>query len=340
MPTLTLTTNDDFLDLSGTPAGGEATTVAALDGNDTIIGTQGADVIYGGVGNDWLDSRGADGTLYGGVGNDVLVAAFGDTVYGGGTSTVSLPGDDDVLNVARLIPPGGSFRTIPSLTDPDDGIVEILDAAGTVIGAVTYFEIERPPGFPCFAAGTQISTPAGPRAVEDLVQGDLVRSWDGRTLPVRWAGKRTLQGYGKMAPVRVQAGTLGAKADLEISQLHRLLVISPWAELMFGTPAVLVPAKHLVNGTTVRLSPAPAVTYCHLLFDRHEVVVANGAPAEAFHPGQQGLNWLGHEMREEIYAIFPQLRADITRYGPDCFPTLKGYEAAALANRILTAGRT
>jgi hypothetical protein len=45
---------------------------------------------------------------------------------------------------------------------------------------------------------------------------------------------------------------------------------------------VLVPALHLVNGATIIQEPQPAATYYHLELDRHDVILAEGMPAETY----------------------------------------------------------
>jgi hypothetical protein len=45
---------------------------------------------------------------------------------------------------------------------------------------------------------------------------------------------------------------------------------------------VLIPAKYLLNGTTVRQMRVPSVTYYHLELAAHDVVLAEALPAETF----------------------------------------------------------
>ncbi|MBL9056263.1 MAG: Hint domain-containing protein, partial [Rhodobacteraceae bacterium] len=40
----------------------------------------------------------------------------------------------------------------------------------------------------CFLRGTRITTPDGPRAIEDLAEGDLVTTLDHGPQPIRWIG--------------------------------------------------------------------------------------------------------------------------------------------------------
>ena len=50
------------------------------------------------------------------------------------------------------------------------------------------------------------------------------------------------------------------------------------------------------------------VEYYHLLFDQHQVIIAEGAPSESLFTGPHTLSMLSNEAREEIFTIFPELR--------------------------------
>jgi hypothetical protein len=45
---------------------------------------------------------------------------------------------------------------------------------------------------------------------------------------------------------------------------------------------VLIPVKHLINGSTIARVPIDQVTYYHIELPRHDVVLAEGLPAESF----------------------------------------------------------
>ena len=70
------------------------------------------------------------------------------------------------------------------------------------------------------------------------------------------------------------------------------------------------------NGDTIHVQEGGEVEYFHMLFDNHEIVTANGAASESFHPGEQGIGWLAEEVREEIFEIFPQLRVEVEGLPP------------------------
>ena len=134
----------------------------------------------------------------------------------------------------------------------------------------------------CFAAGTRIATPEGERAVETLAIGDPILTVDGRTVPVKWIGRQTVHKLftppERFAPVRVKAGALGnglPHTDLVLTADHALIV-----------DGLAIDAGALVNGTTIVREPVgrlpERVTWYHVETEGHEVILANGAPAETY----------------------------------------------------------
>ena len=142
----------------------------------------------------------------------------------------------------------------------------------------------------CFVAGTLITTPRGEVPVEWLRAGDLVETLDAGPQPLIWTGGRQVAGRGAYAPVRFEAGVLGNRRPLLVSQQHRMMLSGWRAELACGAPEVLVAAKHLVNGSSVRIVEMPRLRYVHLLLDAHHVLTAEGAPCESLFPGEMILD--------------------------------------------------
>ncbi len=96
-----------------------------------------------------------------------------------------------------------------------------------------------------------------------------------------------------------------------VSPQHRILIEGARAEILFGEAEVLVPAKHLIGHIeATRALPSEGVTYVHLLFDRHEVVLSDGIWTESFQPAERSLNAMEDAVRDEILALFPELQVD------------------------------
>ncbi len=191
--------------------------------------------------------------------------------------------------------------------------------------------------FICFCADTNILTDAGECLVENLKAGDRVKTRDHGMQVIRWIGSRDVVAMGALAPVLIKKGAFGSVGkqpnparDLRVSQQHRMVVEGWKAELLFGEKTVLVAAKHLVNDDTIRIIEQDNIRYFHILFDSHEIIFAEGTPSESFHPAEQGMGNLDKDVREEIFAIFPELRFNLGQYGPTAFPVIKAYEARML----------
>ena len=83
--------------------------------------------------------------------------------------------------------------------------------------------------------------------------------------------------------------------------------MSGWrAELHFGAAEVLIPAIGFLNDNDIAVrDDLQMVIYYHLLLDEHEILSANGVPAESLHTGQAAMASLSDEAVEELQLIFP-----------------------------------
>lgn len=193
-----------------------------------------------------------------------------------------------------------------------------------------------PPVIPCFTPGTLIEAESGPLPIEVLTVGDLVRTMDHGLQPIRWIGQRRVAGTGTMAPVRIAAGAMGNYREMLVSPQHRMLIAGHAAQMHFGMDELLVAAKHLVDGRRITQNDQAEVTYIHLLFDRHEVIFAEGAPTESLHLGQMGEAALDRAARDEIMTLFPELAAPTLPHSRTARHCLKAWEAAVLRQGSVT----
>lgn len=185
--------------------------------------------------------------------------------------------------------------------------------------------------FVCFTRGTEIETVNGPVLIENLQVGDMVWTESAGFQPLQWIGSHSVRATSNSAPVRIKAGTFGASRDLLVSQQHRMLVSGPMVEIMFGVSKILAAAKHLINGETVYLDHSmETVEYFHILFEKHEIVLANSCLSESFHPGPVALNALENAQREEVLMLFPEL-SDMCNEQKMIYPELRAFEARAIA---------
>lgn len=132
-----------------------------------------------------------------------------------------------------------------------------------------------------FSRGTHITMASGAQLpIEDLRVGDMVLTRDDGPRKVRWIGSSTVRAVGDFAPIRIRAGTLHNEADLVVSPDHRLFIYQRSDALGAGRAELLVRARHLVNGDTVVREHGGFIDYFQVLFDRHQIIFAEGIAAE------------------------------------------------------------
>jgi hypothetical protein len=139
----------------------------------------------------------------------------------------------------------------------------------------------------CFVAGTRIATPSGEMPVERLAVGDMVLTQRGEAKPIAWIGKgKVLATRGRRnaaTPVIVRKGSLADNVpyrDLHVTKGHSLLL-----------DEMLIPVEFLVNHRSIVWDDrAQEVELYHIELATHDVLIANGAPAESYR--DDGNRWL------------------------------------------------
>ncbi|WP_139284825.1 Hint domain-containing protein [Acidocella aminolytica] len=174
---------------------------------------------------------------------------------------------------------------------------------------------------PCFYAGTMIATPSGEVAVEEIKAGDMVLTQAGMALAVRWVGQSTVSTRFadslRALPVRIKAGALADGVPV------RDLLVSPDHALWID--GLLVQAGALVNNVNIiREADVPEIfSYYHLELASHEVLLADGAPAESFVDNVDRMsfsNWTG---REEPPAWIPEMACPRAKSARQIPPALR-----------------
>lgn len=328
-------------------------TIYGQDDDDTIFGGIGNDLIYGGVDDDVLVGGDGDDTIFGDEGDDVVEGGLGPDQISGGAGKDNLfggQGSDFFIggNAGDVVVGGedadGSDIDVLNLTDSNVDRIEYVDddpEAGTVFfndgTTMTFSEIENV--IPCFTPNTMIATPRGERRVQDLQVGDRVITRDNGIQQIAWVGHKPMSGTQlvqnpHLQPVLIKRGALGhglPERDMMVSPNHRMLVSNDKTQLYFEESEVLAAAKHMVGAKGIHAVDVMQTTYIHFMFERHEVVLSNGAWTESFQPGDYSLKGLGNSQRSEIYELFPELA---TKEGLAAFQaarkSLKKHEAKLL----------
>ncbi|MCF4128153.1 Hint domain-containing protein [Methylobacterium sp. SyP6R] len=139
---------------------------------------------------------------------------------------------------------------------------------------------------PCFVTGTRIRTTRGDIAVENLEIGDRALTVSGSSRPIAWIGHRDLAMRDGVLPHDLQPVRVGADAFGQ-GLPARALRLSPGHPVLVGADAEgegghLVPIMCLINGTTIAREPVASVTYWHVELDAHDILLAEGLPAESY----------------------------------------------------------
>ena len=223
------------------------------------------------------------------VGGSVVNFNAGDTIDLAGVTSSSVS-----YSAGTLSFDGGSF----SLSLAGGATLLASDSAdGAAVGLL------------CFCRDTMILTPPGERRVQDLTVGDLVTTASGEQRPIVWIGTgKAIVPRGRRSaatPVVVCKGALADNVpnrDLHVTKGHSLFI-----------DGVLIPVEFLVNHRSIQWDDwAQEVTIYHIEMSTHDVLIANGAPAESYR--DDGNRWLFQNSNAGWF-LPPQ---------PPCAPVLTG----------------
>jgi hypothetical protein len=184
-------------------------------------------------------------------------------------------------NVLQVTDTGGTYNL---QLDPAQNFTEFYAHQSQDGSGDTELTVNDVPYFLC---GTRILTPSGEVAVEHLAVSDAVLTAGGARRRLVWIGAgQALVTRGQRTaatPIIVRKGALDSNVpnrDLRITKGHSLYL-----------DGVLIPTEFLINHRSILWDDtARVVTIYHLELDTHDVLLANGAPAESYR--DDGNRWL------------------------------------------------
>lgn len=145
-----------------------------------------------------------------------------------------------------------------------------------------------------------------------LKRGDRLVTRDNGLKRVAWIGSRSfsyhdLNDVEALRPILIRGGAFAdgyPMRDTIVSPEHRFLTNSRNAR---GGGETLVAAKTLLDHEGVCPAAMLGVSYLHVLLNAHEVILANGAWTESFHPDDRVMRDIAPEQRQEILVLFPEI---------------------------------
>jgi autotransporter-associated beta strand protein len=209
--------------------------------------------------------------------NSVQSFQGGDTIDLAGIAPGNISTSGTTGTVTVTYAPGHSFAL--ALQSNSSLVASSDNAGGTVLTAI------------CFLAGTLIRTVHGEVPVERLEIGDFVYTWSGGKRPISWIGKGDVfatRGRRTAAtPVIVRRNAIADGVpcrDLHVTKGHSLFL-----------DGVLIPVEFLINHRSIVYNDhIGAMTIYHVELDAHDVLIADGAPAESYR--DDGNRWLFQNM--------------------------------------------
>lgn len=231
------------------------------------------------------------------------------------------------------------------MTGTSSGVAKTTDTQSIQSddGGATYFMQAAPNAgtIPCYAPGTLIDTPDGPREVETLRVGDLVETLDHGPMPIRWLrqGEHDLTKVRlDQKPVLIAAGAFGPDCpaqDLIISPQHRILVgAAGQLDGIFGAQ-YFAPAKALTGLPSIRaMMGVDTITWVHFALDTHEVVWANGCLSESLLLGPMVLQGLTELQRRAVTRLYGAPAEGAALNGPAARDCLRVRDLQRTINRL------
>lgn len=231
-----------------------------------------------------------DGSAFPGDGDVLRAVTIGTAItftYNPATEVATLAGTDTVANYQRVLRSITIDNTSP---DPTSGGTHPTRTFSWTVNdgvATSAASTSAATALVCFCRDTLILTPDGDVPIQTLRPGDMVLTHSGEARAITWIGTGhvpTVLGRRTAAnPIILRKGALADNVphtDLHVTKGHS-----------FFLDGVLIPAEFLVNHRTILWDDdARDVTVFHLELDTHDVLVANGAPAESYR--DDGNRWL------------------------------------------------
>ncbi len=249
-----------------------------------------------------------------------------DSVARWGRMTLEQPEEFTVLSVTVNNPRPLNLADIRDLMLGQNGQTFAPD----MIFAALSDRIEPIGPMPTLLPSTPLATPWGYKPAAQLQRGDTVLTQGSGVVPVLHRVSRTVPARGSFRPVRLRAPYFGLQQDIIVSPDQRLMIDGPEVEYLFNQEAVLVPARHLVNGFAALAEPCgPMIRYTQLVLPAHETMLAAGTALESLYIGRIRRS-PEHLHSSVLHALD---RGSLPEHGRPVHQVLRWFEAIHLARQ-------
>lgn len=253
------------------------------------------DIVYA-AGSDGVMRLWVDGTL---VDTNTQAQSDGEDL--------SLAGNNEpwVIGANQWQSGDGTANNLNQYFEGSISYVEIYDQEMTAAEV----ETAQSNPVPCFSDATFIETATGPKPICELRAGEYIQTLDNglqRLVAVLSSSfsLADLIARPSLCPVLVDRMALGQDLPLVVSPQHGLLMkTAAGEEKLFRSMQLANSSYRRVR----RMKGCRGIRYVHLLFEKHEIVFANGVPAESFYPGPRAMRGLSTDAKVAVGAMFPAL---------------------------------
>lgn len=197
--------------------------------------------------------------------------------------------------------PGKTMLSTTRVIDPQP--LTLSDVRGLMLGqgdqvfardmcfAALSNQIEPIGPSPTMLPDTPLATPWGYKPIASLRAGDTVMTQDAGVVPILHRLTRVVPARGSYGPIRLRAPYFGLQQDIIVSSHQPVLVDGPEVNYLFDQNAVLVPARHLINGFSAITEPCgPMVKYTQLLLPDNDAILAAGTALTSLNIGEISRN--------------------------------------------------
>lgn len=180
---------------------------------------------------------------------------------------------------------------------------------------------------PTLAPDLPILTTQGYRPLHSIQRGDLIVTPLGEQVPVLANLSFRAPARGSFRPIRLRAPYFGLQRNITVAPDQRLCASGSDVEFLFGSPCVLVPAQHVVDGVSASYADSgPLATWHQLLLPGAQAMIGAGAKLQSLYLGRMRR----HAPKVATSLLAGYDRSRLPEHASPPYPVLRPFEAVTL----------